>query len=104
MIVEIVVVGGNDTRTFLDIERSNGYKAGCLLSAKHVIDVIWSNKLLVLSYEKTICRIWLQSKVFGSQDPDVMLFCPLESETFVFVSKRLKKTSGLDPKLLQLMV
>ena len=45
----LVVVGGSTTLTFLAIERLKGYKSGCLLSAKHVIDVIWSNKLLVLS-------------------------------------------------------
>ena len=46
----VVEEGGGKTKlTFLAIDRLKGYKSGCLLSAKHVIDVIWSNKLLVLS-------------------------------------------------------
>ena len=36
----VVVKGDRMTLTFLEIDRLKGYKSGCLLSAKHVIDVI----------------------------------------------------------------
>ena len=96
-VVVVVGGGGGITSTLLDIDAVRGYRLGFLLSAWHVIDVIWSK---AGSYEKTTCKIWLHNRVFGSHEPDVMLFWPFDREMLVLESNRLNETSGFDPTLL----
>ena len=100
-VVVVVGGGGGITSTLLDIDAVRGYRLGFLLSAWQVIDVIWSK---AGSYEKTTCKIWLHNRVFGSHEPDVMLFWPFDREMLVLESNRLNETSGFDPTLLHLIV